>query len=308
MKSLRELAESMHCLETVDKNDFQRRARILQAIWRTEQDLPIGQLVGKPRGAMLAMPWAKETLANFMSDEVRQVVRETLDGGKRQKGSLILEKRMYDNLLSSQPMVFNLFVPLQHDLQVATSVFAKMLPGRCARVTKIAYEYSPGRGDRRYTEDNSAFDACVWFDTPGGKPGFVGIEVKYHENLNDKAGKHRPRYDEVAEAMGCFVPGSHTQLRCKPLQQIWRDHLLSGAYRMVDGFADGLFVYLSPAGNPACNDAVAKYQNCLTVQDTFEHWSLESFVDTVKANTSASWIRDFVDRFLAFEKVDALLM
>ncbi len=307
MKSLRELAESMHCRETVDKNDFQRRARILQAIWRIEQGLPIGQLKGKPRGAMLAMPWAKETCANFMTDDVRQVVRDTLDGGKRQKGSLIQEKRMYDNLLSSQPMVFNLFAPLQLDLGLATSVFTKMLPGRCARVTKIAYEYSPGRRDPRYTDDNSAFDACVWFDTPDGKPGFVGIEVKYHENLSDKPGDHRSRYDEIAESMGCFVSGSHNQLRCKPLQQIWRDHLLSGVYRMVDGFADGLFVFLSPAQNPACNDAVAKYKKCLTVQDTFEHWSLESFVDAVLSFTHAPWIRDFVDRYLAFEKVDSLL-
>jgi len=307
MRNLRELAESMICLETVDKSDFQRRARILQAIWRTEHDLPIGQLAGKPRGAMLAMPWAKETLANFMSDEVRTVVRDMLDGGQRQKGSLIQPGRMYGNLLSSQPMAFNLFVPLQQNLDVATSVFAKMLPGRCARVTKIAFEYSPGRGDLRYTHDGSAFDVCVWFETPQGKPGFVGIEVKYHENLNEDADDHRPRYDEVGEAMGCFVSESREQLRCKPLQQIWRDHLLAGAYRMVDGFADGLFVYLSPARNTACNDAITTYLRCLTDRDTFEHWSLESFVGTVQSSTTRSWIQEFADRYLAFEKVDALL-
>jgi hypothetical protein len=266
----------------------------------------MGALAGKPRGAMLAMPWAKETLVNFMSDDVRQVVREMLDGGRRQKGSLIQPGRMYGNLLSSQPMAFNLFIPMQRDLDLATSVFTKMLPGRCARVTKIAVEYSPGRGDRRYTHDGSAFDVCVWFDTPHGQPGFVGIELKYHENLNEDADDHRPRYDEVAESMGCFVPESRT-LRCKPLQQIWRDHLLSGAYRMADGFADGLFVYLSPLGNPACQAAVAKYLKCLNCQDTFEHWSLESFVDAVRTSTASQWIGDFADRYLAFEKVDALL-
>jgi len=307
MKSLRELAEAMHCLEKVDKNDFQRRARILQALWREERGLPIGQLADKPRGAMLAMPWAQETLANFMTDEVKRVVRDTLDGGKRQKGSLIKPGRMYGNLLSSQPMAFNLFVPLQQDLDLASEVFAEMLPARCARVTKIAFEYSPGRGDRRYTHDGSAFDVCAWFDTPQGKAGFVGIEVKYHENLNEEADDHRPRYEEVADAMGCFAPESSEQLRCKPLQQIWRDHLLAGAYRMTDGFADGLFVYLRPAGNTACSSAVDAYLKCLTVTDSFEHWSLESLVDATMAKTTAQWISEFADRYLAFEKVDALL-
>lgn len=307
MQTLKELAESVHCWEAIDRNDFQRRARILQALWRQERGLPIGQLAGKPRGAMLAMPWAKETLANFMADEVKQVVRDTIEGNQRQKGSLIPPGRMYANLLSSQPMAFNLFVPLQRDLDLASAVFAEMLPGRCSRVTKIEFEYSPGQQDPRYTGDRSALDVCVWFDTPRGTQGFVGIEVKYHENLNEDADDHRPRYDEVADAMACFVPGSRERLRCKPLQQIWRDHLLAGAYRIADGLADGLFVYLSPADNTACSSAVDAYMSCLTATDTFEHWSLESLVNAALANTEAPWTREFADRYLAFEKVEALL-
>ena len=147
MPELTEIAESIHCWEAVDKNDFQRRARILQALWRRERGFPIGQLAGKPRGAMLAMPWAKQTFANFLTDEVKQGVRDTLHGNKRQKGSLIRPDRMYANLLSSQPMAFNLFVPLQCDLDLATAVFSTMLPGRCGSVTKIEFEYSPGRRD-----------------------------------------------------------------------------------------------------------------------------------------------------------------
>lgn len=307
MLSLYALSESMHCLESVDKNDFQRRARLLQAIWRTEHGYPIGELRGKPRGALLEMPWAKQSLANFLTDDIRQVVRDTLEGGKRQKGSLIQPLRMYSNLLSSQPMAFNLFVPLQLDLDLASKVFSKLLPHRCRRVSRVEFEYSPGRGDPRYTHDGSAFDACVWFDTPQGKPAFVGIEVKYHENLNDKADEHRARYDEVADEMGCFDPESRDRLQNKPLQQIRRDHLLAGAYRTTDGFADGLFVFLSPADNTACNDAVAKYQECLTDQDTFKHWTLESVAKTIQQCTNGQWIIEFINRYLAYEKVDALL-
>ena len=308
MKSLRDLAATMHCWEAgSDTNDFQRRARVLQAIWRESHGFPIGEYRGKLRGSRLAMPWAKDTLANFISEDVKQVVRDTLDGGVRQKGSLIQPGRMYANLLSSQPLAFNLFVPLQRDLDLATSVFAQFLPGRCGRVTEIAFEYSPGRSDPIYTHDGSAFDVCVWFDTPNGERGFVGIEVKYHENLNEDADEHRHRYDEVADNMACFVPAARERLRRRPLQQIWRDHLLSGSYRMVDGFADGLFVYLSPSGNTACSEAVAQYLECISNQNTFAHWSLESFVDTIQSNTVHSWVREFADRYLAFDKVDARL-
>ncbi len=308
MTDLRELAASMHCWEPrSDTNDFQRRARLLQAMWRQEHGMPMGEYRGKLRGSHLAMPWAKQSLANFISEDAKEVVRNTLDGGKRQKGSLIRPDRMYGNLLSSQPLAFNLFGPLQRNLDLATSVFAQMLPRRCARVTKIAFEFSPGRKDVRYTHDGSAFDVCVWFDTPEGGRGFTGIEVKYHENLNEEADDHRRRYDEVATAMGCFRPQGREQLRCRPLQQIWRDHLLAGAYRLVDGFADGIFAYLCPADNPACNDAIAQYRSCLVNQDSFAHWSLESFVEAVQSNTAQSWVREFSERYLAFDKLEALL-
>ena len=163
------------------------------------------------------------------------------------------------------------------------------------------------RQDPRYTHDSSAFDVLVHFNTPSGGRDFVGIEVKYHENLSNRADRHRPRYDEVAEAMACFVPEACGQLRCKPLQQIWRDHLLAGAYRLVDCFDDGLFAYLYPADNTACATALKAYNGCLTSADTFAAWTLEAFADTIAAHTDSAWIGEFTDRYLEFEKVDSML-
>jgi len=73
-----ELARSLSVLEQVDVSDFQRRARILQAIWREEQGFPCGEQRSKaesrPLGSRLPMPWAQESLANF-SPQAREVVR-----------------------------------------------------------------------------------------------------------------------------------------------------------------------------------------------------------------------------------------
>ena len=121
----------------------------------------------------------------------------------------------------------------------------------------VEFEHSPGRGDPRYTGDRSAFDVFVPFTPPGGGRGFIGIEVKYHEGLGDPEAEHRPRYDEVAAQMGCFLPEKLDAVRRRPLEQIWRDHLLTGALRLVDGYDDGFFVLLHPEKNLACVKALS---------------------------------------------------
>ncbi len=93
------------------------------------------------------------------------------------------------------------------------------------------------------------------------------------------------------------------RLREKPIQQIWRDHLLAGSHKCVDDFADGLFVFLSPKDNEACNGAVALYRECLSDDQSFQHWTLESVVETFRQATDAPWVDVLYDRYLDFAKV-----
>jgi len=310
MTRLDELAKSLKCLEVADRNVFQRKARVLQALWRVEQGYPIGRLrdEGRQIGSLLDMPWAEQTEANFLDNDIRRVVREVLavhgDGPDRR---VIERRRLFGNLLSSQPMAFNLFSHLRLDLDLASAVFESLSGGRVGHVVSVDFEFSPGRGDPRYTGDRSAFDVYARYVTPAGGTGFAGIEVKYHESLADKPSRHHRRYDAVAEEMGCFDPEARDRLKDKPLQQIWRDHLLAGAHRMVDEFADGFFVFLSPRGNDACNRAVAAYRDCLASEKGFAHWDLETVVAVLRRHAEASWVDAFADRYLAFDRVDRAL-
>jgi len=249
------------------------------------------------------MPWAEETLANYLSDTVRQVVRcEVLDPEKS-RGKLYARPRIFNDLLSSQPLCFNLFGELQQDLTLATGVLADLTSGRVGRVTAIEFEYSPGRGDVRYTGDRSAFDAYVVYWTPEGGRGFAGIEVKYHENLLGGSARHRARYDEVAATMGCFREERRGDLRRQPVQQVWRDHLLAGSHRHVDGFDDGFFAFVYPRGNGHCAAAMRAYRECLSECDSFVEWTLEDVCTAIRRHTDGEWIERFVDRYLAFEKL-----
>lgn len=127
------------------------------------------------------------------------------------------------------------------------------------------------------------------------------------ENIVGKPAAHKPRYDEVADMMGCFSDDRRL-LKTAPLQQIWQDHLLAGITRMVNGYADGLFVMLSPRDNHHVTDAGSGYREQLTGLNSFEAWSLENVVEKLKEHSDAAWIDAFHDRYLAFEKIDRMLV
>ena len=156
--------------------------------------------------------------------------------------------------LASQPLCFNLFGELTKDLKLASDVLGDMSNGRVAHVTEVEFEWSPGRGEKRYTGDHSAFDIYVRFKNSKNERGFLGIEVKYHENLEESTQRtqkyfevHGSRYKEIAAEMGCFRKNALDRLgQDTRLQQIWRDHLLAGSHllRTEDGFEDGFFVLL----------------------------------------------------------------
>lgn len=302
MTTLNELAKEYEAYVKTD-NAFQRKARIMQSIWRTEKGYAAGSHRGKTLGSRLPVLWAMDTLANYLTLTIAKVVRHEIDN-IHQTGKLIAQPRIFNDLLSSQPLAFNLFAELQQDLRLATTVFRELAPNRVQTVTRIAFEYSPGRRDSRYTADKSAFDVYVEYQTPKDKRGFIGIEVKYHENLGGKASTHKARYDEIAETMDCFKADCLPRFRKQPLQQIWRDHLLAGSILQVDNFDDGFFVFLYPQDNTRCANAVKDYLACLTHRHTFEAWTLEHVSAVIQRHTDADWIAAFIDRYLNFAKLE----
>ncbi len=302
MSDLTEVAKQYDVLVKSD-NRFKRRARVLQSMWRESQGYPMGAHRGHPMGSRLPMPWARETLANYLTEAIRGVFRaEVLDKSKSTQ-QVFQAPRIFRNLLSSQPLCFNLFGELQQDLALATRVMQDLAPARIAQVTDIGFEYSPGRDDPQYTDDRSAFDVYLEFETPRNGSGFVGIEVKYSEPLARRAAPHRPRYDEVAAEMGCFEAERLEELKAPPLEQIWRDHLLAGSLRFQDGFDDGFFAFAYPRGNRRCASAVSRYRECLRICDTFVEWHLEDIVASIEAHTDETWIQEFFDRYLDFDKL-----
>ena len=287
-----------------DSYDYQWKLRLLQSHWRVQRGLGRRVHGRKPRGAELLVSEARETLTNYLTPTIRNVVRTQVDDHVRSRGKMYSKPRIYNHLLSSQPLSFNLFGELSEDYELASRVLGEMTEERVSQVTAMEFEWSPGRGDALYTGDRSAFDIYVRYDGNSRERGFLGIEVKYHENLEDYENRYRPRYDEVAAAMGCFREGALATLRRPgPLQQMWRDHLLVGSHREVDGFDESCFVFLYPEVNTACSSAVKSYTSCLSDLDTFAAWTLDDFVACLARHTDAEWVRLFRERYLDLSRL-----
>jgi hypothetical protein len=279
---------------------FSSFGRLLQSKWRESKNLPYNKY-----GNFLPPEIAATSKANFITPKIRLLAEyELLRKGNFNK--LIKEDRMWENLLSSQPLCFNLFGELHFDHKLATRFFKKLFPSRIQTVTEVKFEHSPGRGNRQFTGDHSAFDAFVEYSN-GEKKGFIGIEVKYAESLREETKQtadanfknHVDDYTRLT-SLDVFKNGSIEALKEPPLSQIWRDHLLSLATKQL--YDEGFFVFLFPSKNEQCQKGVTDYQKYLISDDElitgFSPRYLDDFILTLDNIVSTDWSKDLITRYL----------
>ena len=107
---------------------------------------------------------------NFLSEQILKSVLLTIEERKKAGSGIIEENRLYNNLLSSQPLCFNFFGELKTDNDLALKVLQQFWP-ELTEVRTVMFEYAP---EENYTNDNSAFD--VAFDVMiGSQNGLVGL-------------------------------------------------------------------------------------------------------------------------------------
>ncbi len=296
-----------------DKSIFASNARLLQSIWREENNI----LLERTYGNFLSHEQAYDQELNFLTPKIKAIVKKEIEENVTRKGKdvkVMKKDRLYENLLSSQPLAFNLFGELiTPEYELAKRIFKKLFPDKIKKVTSIDFEISTCRGDLNYTGDHSAFDVFITYEGIRGK-GFIGIEVKYAETLLDIPAKFKERYRDVAIQSGKFTDEGITELCKMPksLEQIWRDHLLSLSMipPVNKDYDEGFFIFLYPKENQECVNALTRYRNYLNSTSSDEtgihQITMEEFVAAIKSETSEQWVKDFEDRYLSFEKIEIL--
>lgn len=300
----------IHKVNEASDTRFKAAARLLQSLWRNDAGLPIGthrSADGKRRklGSRINTASARAG-ANFLSPEIANLARREVV--YREVGAIIDQERLWTNLLSSQPLAFNLFGALKLNPDKANAFFRALFPDYVERVEGIWFEHSPGRGDPAFTADHSAFDVFAPVVTTTGESGFVAIEVKYSETMMEPPAQLKPRYDELSASAQVFADPTDQALRDAPLQQLWREHLLSRV--MVDNglYGQGRLVVIHPAQNTNCASAVRAYRRHLVSTDPevtgFQAITLEDCLTTladIGDQETASALRA---RYLDFARID----
>jgi hypothetical protein len=242
---------------------------------------------------------------NFLSPQIFEVVQAKLNHGE----GLIEEYRLLHNMLSSQPMCFNLFGPMVADLDLATAVFRELVPDEIDRVTHVDIEYAPDPKEE-FLDDRTAFDAFVEFDRVDGTRGFVGIETKLTEPFSRKTydGKAYRRWVERADSPwpkeSWSPPDRLAHIRHN---QLWRDHLLAVAMlrHPQSPYESGYLLLVRHLLDEQCESTADSYRQLLKPSDsTFVDCSLDRLLAVIEecaGRTHGQWIAGFRERYVSIE-------
>lgn len=215
-------------------------------------------------GNMLRREDGKRGL-NFLSPQVFVAAKQRL----RDPRGTIDKFRLLHNLLSSQPLCFNLFGPLAEDPDLATVALRSLLQSdEVKRVTQVLLEYAPEPQDE-YLNDRTAFDAFIAFDNADGTSGFIGVEVKLAEPFS-QCRYNGGAYRQLTEAADSPWPQeSWAHVADIEHNQLWRDHLLALALlrHRRSAYASGRLMLVRHPGDGDCTNVVAGYRRLLKPDD-----------------------------------------
>ena len=271
-------------------DEFKRICREQQGMFR--------EMIGEPMGVG---PWrnstkkqismlvnGEETGKNFVNEYAFKYAKRRVE--KKQAHETIDDYRLFNNMLSSQPMAFNLFCPLMQMIEkgkgeAVTNIFKAIFPDKfIGEVTEVGLEFLY-TDIQNYLNDCTAMDAIVRYKDTEGKPAFIAIETKYTDVLGENtSNKERAqvRYREWIKRIGMFKPETEAKLLSgkKVISQIYRNFLLTECYGIKEKANRCYSVILAPAQHPTTEHEIASLKNELLPEYQYKisSVSLEDFV------------------------------
>ena len=220
---------------------------------------------------------------------------------------------LMNNMLRSEHVPWNIFVPMMTDLTAAANSFVEILPHRDIKtIRKWIIEYAPNT-----INDRSAFDVYIEYETSTRKIGAIGIEVKYTEEGYPVGNKEfemmqnpSSAYSVTTRNSKCFIDNDPLQFNNPDFIQLWRNHIL-GLAMIQQGKADYFdSLTLYPEGNIHFNSSdsyigvVEAYTRLLTAKgkDTFHVITYEDFFCLLRkhypSDRNLSWLNYLETRYI----------
>ena len=222
-------------------------------------------------------------------------------------------KPLYANMLRSEHIGFNLFVPFKTDLNFGKSILNDLLSGQVRSVDRVEIEYAPSPADK-YLNDKTSFDAYIEYTHTDNQKGIIGIEVKYTEHeYSLKSGSKQEadiknknsKYYIISEQCGLYQPNTINRLITDKFRQVWRNQLLGESIiiRDNDKFNHFTSLMIFPKGNLHFIETSKEYIDMLTNNDDrFVPVTYEDFLsacDRHKPNVRfEKWLTYLQDRYI----------
>lgn len=223
-------------------NSFRHRMRIHQGWWRT---VVLGEDPGEhpkdPKKTICNTIHDGDPKRNFLSEGAYNAFLLTKQERSSLSRGIVEEKRLLNNLLSSQPLAFNFFGEFKVDPAFATTVLRIWLP-EIDTVEWVKFEYAP---ENNYSNDLSAFDVALKYRTKNGAQGLFGLECKYTDDFST-SGKPRKEYENIYNSNpNMFIQPYQSYLQPRYVQ-LFRNQLIAQSLINNDGYDEvytGLFCH-----------------------------------------------------------------
>ncbi len=247
---------------------------------------------------------------NFFDEYIFQYAKSKVIEKQINPDLTIDEYRLFNNMLSSMPMAFNLFGPLRRYIEDGnhdtTHIIKAVFPSLewVDQVTYLDLEFIP-KPSENYTNDKSAFDVMILAKDKKGQEGIISIETKYTDLLGKNSSSNRKVKDDLAEKENLFVDLSIFE---NGYSQLARNFLLTLAYKRIHKLKYFSHVVLSPYEDKHSNKEIDIFkQNLNKYHGNITKVELEDFVLRVKQskiNEYRKLINKFYIRYLDFSKVE----
>jgi hypothetical protein len=188
---------------------------------------------------------------NFLSLDISTEVQRAQEHQKQDGKGIMEADRLYNNLLSSQPLAFNFFGFFRANKDVALAFLQTIRPD-IVGVDEIVFEYAP-----KSSQDGSTFDFGFVVSTATEK-GFVGFECKYTDTFSYQRSDNKKYYGEngdknhknyhrlYSDNRNRFPDEYHTYIMDKNYNQLFRNELLGMLIQTepdIDFLITGLFCH-----------------------------------------------------------------
>jgi hypothetical protein len=186
-----------------------------------------------------------------------------------------LNQACFANLLRSEHIPFNFFIPLSKNLEYGRWVLNRFMGGVVNIITEIRIDYAPCPAQTLL--DKTSFDVFIEYRHSSGGYGIIGIEVKYAESAYrmTKASRedreiNNPEsgYNSLSQKFGIYRDDIIENLKNDEYRQIWTNQLLGEGLTRKNNpdskFEHFTSVILYPQGNEHFRELIPRYKSFLT--------------------------------------------